>query len=71
VIAEKIRSVRAAIGGMAGRVSPQAWEELRAVGRELADAEEMAGNLEAVLTVPQASAVGILQSVRRLEAVQA
>lgn len=66
-----MHSIRAALGGLAGRVSPQAWEELRAVIREVADAEELAGNLEAVLTVPQASAVGILQSVRRREAVRA
>jgi hypothetical protein len=71
MIADDIKSVRAAIGGLAGRVTPSVWEELRAMNRVLAGAQEQAEVQAEVMTVPQSSAVGILQSVRRREFVRA
>lgn len=46
MIHEKIQNAVTAINGMAGRVSEEAWQELKCVRAELADAAEMAGIME-------------------------
>lgn len=52
MIAAKIHNVRACLGGLAGRVSPAVWEEIRAAQFELADAETQVAHMEGDWPVP-------------------
>jgi len=53
MIEEKIRSVGAALGVLAGQVSEEQWRFVKLAREELSDAADTVGELEAMLQAPR------------------